>query len=88
VFVFYDTGPADVTTMTASVYGFYGAKDQAVSGTVPATVEAMKAAGKLYDPFTYEGAHHGFMRLAGKFCNTNPDNRTARDQAFARLVIH
>ena len=47
-----------------AVYGFYGAKDQAASGTVPATTEAMKAAGKLYDPVTYEGADHGFTRLA------------------------
>jgi carboxymethylenebutenolidase len=87
VFVFYGTGPADVTTITAPVYGFYGAKDQAVSGTVPATAEAMKAAGKFYEPITYEGADHGFMRLASEFGNTNPDNRTARDQAFVRLVM-
>jgi hypothetical protein len=25
----------------------------------------------------YEGADHGFMRLAGEFGDTNPDNRTA-----------
>jgi len=87
VFVFYGTGPADVTTITAPVYGFYGAKDQAVSSTVPATAEAMRAAGKFYEPITYEGADHGFMRLAGEFGNTNPDNRTARDQAFVRLVM-
>ena len=87
VFVFYGTGPADVTAITAPVYGFYGGKDQEVSGTVPATADAMKAAGKVYDPVTYEGADHGFMRLAGEFGNTNPDNKTARDQAFARLVM-
>jgi carboxymethylenebutenolidase len=87
VFVFYGTGPADVTTITAPVFGFYGGKDEGVSGTVPATADAMKAAGKFYDPVTYEGADHGFMRLAGEFGNTNPDNRTARDQAFARLIM-
>jgi carboxymethylenebutenolidase len=87
VFVFYGTGPADVTTITAPVFGFYGGKDEGVSGTVPATADAMKAAGKFYDPVTYEGADHGFMRLAREFGNTNPDNRTARDQAFARLVM-
>jgi carboxymethylenebutenolidase len=27
VFVFYGTGPADVTTITAQVYGFYGGED-------------------------------------------------------------
>jgi carboxymethylenebutenolidase len=87
VFVFYGTGPADVTTITAPVYGFYGGKDEAVSGTVPATVDAMKAAGKFYDPITYEGADHGFMRVAGELGNTTSGNRAARDQAFARLVL-
>jgi carboxymethylenebutenolidase len=87
VFVFYGSGPSDVTTITAPVFGFYGGKDQGVSGTVPETTEAMRAAGKFYDPVTYEGADHGFMRLAGEFGNTNPDNRTARDQAFARLIM-
>jgi carboxymethylenebutenolidase len=87
VFVFYGTGPADVTTITAPVFGFYGGKDQGVSGTVPATADAMRAAGKFYDPVTYEGADHGFLRLAGEFVNTDHDNRTARDQAFTRLVM-
>jgi carboxymethylenebutenolidase len=86
VFVFYGTGPADVTTVTAPVYGFYGGEDEGVSSTVPATTDAMKAAGKFYDPVTYAGANHGFMRLAGEFSNSNAENKTARDQAFARLV--
>jgi carboxymethylenebutenolidase len=86
VFVFYGTGPADVTTITAPVYGFYGGNDQEVSGTVSATADAMKAAGKFYDPVTYAGADHGFMRVAAEFGNTNADNKIARDQAFARLV--
>jgi len=87
VFVFYGTGPENVATITAPVYGFYGGKDQGVSGTVPATVDAMKTAGKLYDPVTYEGADHGFMRLAGEVGNTNSDDKNARDHAFARLVM-
>ncbi len=86
VFVFYGTGPADVTTINAPVYGFYGGNDQEVCGTVSATADAMKAAGKFYDPVTYAGADHGFMRVAGEFDNTNAENKTARDQASARLV--
>lgn len=86
VFVFYGTGPADVTTIAAPVYGFYGGEDQGVSSTIPATADAMKAAGKFYDPVTYAGADHGFMRVAGEFGNTNAANKTARDQAFVRLV--
>jgi carboxymethylenebutenolidase len=57
-----------------------------VDATVPDTTKAMKAAGKFYDPVTYEGAGHGFMRAGEDPSNTNPANKTARDQAFARLV--
>ena len=45
-FVFYGPGPADVSTITAPVYGFYAGNDARIGATVPATVEAMKAAGK------------------------------------------
>jgi len=85
-FVFYGTGPADVTTISAPVYGFYGGNDGGVDGSVPAITDAMTAAGKFYDPVTYEGADHGFMRLGEDHFNNNPANKTARDQAFARLV--
>jgi carboxymethylenebutenolidase len=85
-FVFYGTGPADVTTVTAPVYGFYAGNDARVGATVPATTAAMKAAGKFYEPVTYEGAGHGFMRAGEDPGNTVPGNKAARDQAFARLV--
>ncbi len=85
-FVFYGTGPADVSTVTAPVYGFYAGNDARVGATVPATTEAMKAAGKKYDPVTYDGAGHGFMRAGEDPSNTVPANKTARDEAFARFV--
>jgi carboxymethylenebutenolidase len=85
-FVFYGTAPADVTTVVAPVYGFYAGNDARVGATIPATTDAMKAAGKFYDPVTYEGAGHGFMRAGEDPTNTNPANKTARDQGFARLV--
>jgi hypothetical protein len=69
-----------------SVYGFYGGGDGGVDGSVPATTDAMKAAGKLYEPVTYEGADHGFMRLGDGYFIINRANKAARDQAFARLV--
>ena len=84
-FVFYGTGPSDVTTITAPVYGFYAGNDARVDATVPATTDAMKAAGKKYDPVTYEGAGHGFMR-AGEAPDASPANKTAREQGFTRLV--
>jgi carboxymethylenebutenolidase len=46
----------------------------------------MKAAGKAYEPVTYDGAGHGFMRAGEDPTNTNPANKTAREQGFARLV--
>ena len=84
-FVFYGTGPSDVTTITAPVYGFYAGNDARVGATVPATTDAMKAAGKKFDPVTYDGAGHGFMR-AGEAPDASPANKAARDQGFARLV--
>ena len=85
-FVFYGTGPADVTTITAPVYGFYGGNDARVDATIPATTAAMKAAGKTYEPVTYEGAGHGFMRAGEDPNDTVPGNKSAREQGFARLV--
>jgi carboxymethylenebutenolidase len=85
-FVFYGTGPKDVSTITAPVYGFYGANDARVDATIPDSTAAMKAAGKKYEPVTYDGAGHGFMRAGEDPGDTNPANKTAREQAFARLV--
>ena len=85
-FVFYGTAPADVTTITAPVYGFYAGNDARIGATIPATVAAMKAAGKKYEPVTYDGAGHGFMRAGEDPTNTVPGNKTAREQAFTRLV--
>ncbi len=85
-FVFYGPGPADVATITAPVYGFYGGNDARIGATIPTTIAAMKAAGKVYDPVTYDGAGHGFMRAGEDPTNSVPGNKTAREQAFARLV--
>ena len=46
----------------------------------------MKAAGKKYEPVTYEGAGHGFMRAGEDPGDTNPANKKAREEGFARLV--
>jgi carboxymethylenebutenolidase len=85
-FVFYGTAPADVATITAPVYGFYAGNDARVTATVPATVAAMKTAGKTYEPVIYDGAGHGFMRAGEDPGNTVPGNKTAREQGFDRLV--
>src|ERR1700733_12629714 len=64
-FVFYGTPPpADAMVRIKSpVYGFYAEMDERVGATIPTATEQMKAAGKTYDPVTYQGAGHGFMRL-------------------------
>jgi carboxymethylenebutenolidase len=38
----------------------------------------MKAAGKTYEPVTYDGAGHGFMR-AGEAPDASDANKKARD---------
>jgi carboxymethylenebutenolidase len=84
-FVFYGTPPADVTAVTAPVYGFYAGNDARITATVPATTEAMKTAGKKYEPVTYDGAGHGFMR-AGQAPDANDANKKAYEDGFTRLT--
>jgi carboxymethylenebutenolidase len=85
-FVFYGTAPKDVSSINAPVYGFYGGSDARVDATIPDTTTAMTAAGKKYDPVTYEGAGHGFMRAGEDPGNTNPANTTGRTQAWERWM--
>jgi carboxymethylenebutenolidase len=86
-FVFYGPPPPNdsLAGVTAPVYGFYGGNDARISATVPATKDAMAAAGKKYDPVVYDGAGHGFMRAGEDPSNTNPANTTARTEARQRL---
>jgi carboxymethylenebutenolidase len=87
-FVFYGPPPADVSTITTPVYGFYAGSDARITSTVPDTIAAMKAAGKKYDPVIYDGAGHGFMR-AGEDPSptTTPPNKKAREEGFVRLTM-
>lgn len=85
-FVFYGT-PPDAEAMArikAPVYGFYGGNDARVDATIPAARAGMKAAGKIYQPVTYEGAGHGFMR-AGEAPDATPGNSKAREESWVRL---
>ena len=67
----------------APVHGFYAGNDARIDATIPDTKEAMKAAGKTYDPVLYDGAGHGFMR-AGEDPAGNEGNKKARAEAWAR----
>ena len=86
-FVFYGNGPderAEVARIKAPVYGFYGGNDARVNATIPKTAELMKAERKTFEPVIYEGAGHGFMRAGEDPSDTNPANRKAREEAWAR----
>jgi carboxymethylenebutenolidase len=88
-FVFYGPPPPaeELARVTAPVYGFYGGNDARITATIPATKDAMQAAGKKYDPVVYDGAGHGFMRAGEDPGNTNPANVTARQEGLKRLEM-
>jgi carboxymethylenebutenolidase len=74
-FVFYGTAPAsikqgqryaiDTSTLPRIVaprYWLSVENDMRVDATIPPSTDAMKELSKQYDPVTYAGAGHGFMR--------------------------
>ena len=91
-FVFYGSAPASadgtpdkaaLAKIAAPVYGFYAGNDARINATLPKTTEAKTELKKKFDPVTYEGAGHGFMR-AGEAPDANEANKKARDDAWAR----
>ena len=105
-FVFYGPPPAAtdgtpdkaaLAKITAPVYGFYAGNDARIDATLPKTIEAMKELNKAFEPVTYEGAGHGFMRAGEapeptdktaadyeKNLTAWQANKKARDEAWAR----
>jgi carboxymethylenebutenolidase len=103
-FVFYGAAPMKEDQKTidkealarikAPVYGFYAGNDMRINATLPATIEAMKALNKQYEPVTYDGAGHGFMRAGDapppasdadqKTKGDYAANKKARDEAWVR----
>ncbi len=85
-FVFYGPPPPNdaMSRIKAPVYGFYAGNDARIDATIPDTIAAMKAAGKMFDPVTYDGAGHGFMR-AGEAPDANEANKKAREDSWKRL---
>ncbi len=84
-FVFYGSAPdaASYANIAAPVYGFYGGNDFRITGQVPNVAKQMKQAGKTFEPVTYEGAGHGFLRQ-GEMEGASKADRQARDEAWAR----
>jgi len=88
VFVFYGFPPPTngIPNIQCPIYGFYGENDARVTLTVPPGQEAMKRAGKIFEPVIYSGAGHGFMAHGEpEYPPATPANRQARDQAWTRL---
>ena len=67
------------------VYGFYAGNDERVNATLLKSTELMKKARKVYEPVTYEGAGHGFMR-AGEAPDASAGNKKAREDAWKRWL--
>jgi len=84
--VFYGSGPKaeDMARIKAPVYGFYAGNDARIGAGLPKTTDDMKAAQKTFEPVTYEGAGHGFMR-AGEAPDASEANKKAHDAALVRL---
>jgi carboxymethylenebutenolidase len=88
-YVFYGAlGSSEMTSATLSnvkcpVYGFYGGNDNRIGATIPGTVDLMKSLGKTYEPVTYEGAGHGFMR-GGEDPQGREGDKKGREEAWKR----
>lgn len=92
-FVFYGAAPMKEDQKTidkealarikSPVYGFYAGNDMRINATLPATIEAMKELNKQFEPVTYEGAGHGFMRAGDAPPPGNDADQKTKDEYLA-----
>jgi len=75
--------PKTLSGIQCPVYGFYAEADARVTSTVAKSAELMKSARKIFEPVTYSGASHGFMR-EGETPGASEANRKAHDDAWKR----
>ena len=101
-FVFYGSAPTTsgspstidkeaLAKIAEPVYGFYAGNDARIDQTVPPTTEAMNELKKTYEPVTYEGAGHGFMRAGDAPEPAAPPptgNKEADDKAKADYAAY
>jgi carboxymethylenebutenolidase len=52
---------------------------------IPDAIANMKAAGKNFEPVTYDGAGHGFMR-SGEAPDAKEADKKARNEAWQRWI--
>jgi len=74
---------ATVAQIKAPVLGLYGGADARIGATIPATEAKMKELGKTYEPHTFDGAGHGFLRAQ---TGQNGANMKASEQAWPMTV--
>ena len=85
---FYGSAPTELSQLKqidCPVYGFYAENDARINATLDQTKQLMAEAGKTFEPVTYPGAGHGFMR-AGAAPDASPANKAAREAGWKRLL--
>jgi carboxymethylenebutenolidase len=85
-YVFYGGGVVkeeEIARIECPIYGFYAENDNRVNSTISKSEELMKAAKKTFEPATYKGGGHGFMR-AGEMNPKDEGNVKAREEAWKR----
>jgi carboxymethylenebutenolidase len=87
-FVFYGPPPDKdaMVRIKAPIYGFFAGNDARIGAMIPDAIVNMKAAGKTFEPVTYDGAGHGFMR-AGEAPDAKDADKKARTDAWERWKI-
>ena len=84
--VYYGTSPQDAAAyarIKAPVLGLYGGNDARVNATIPTAQDEMKKVSKTYEPHTFEGAGHGFLRQQD---GQNGANMKATEQAWPLTI--
>lgn len=83
--VYYGVSPANdaLASVKAPVLGLYGGSDARVGATVPPADSTMKALGKTFTHYSYEGAAHGFLRQQSGQAGAN---LTATQQAWPATI--
>lgn len=69
--------------ITGPVYGFYAENDARVNAALPGLKKLMTETKRTFEPVTYKGAGHGFMRHGEDPAGTEA-NKKARDDAWVR----
>ncbi len=74
---------ADVPAIKAPLMLHYGGLDERINKGIPAFEDALKAAGKTYELFVYDGVNHAFNNDTSEARY----NKSAADLAFSRSVV-